>query len=920
MDEDKVDAEILFQKHNVDELHTILLKIKGDADRKKQDLRTMVGDSYRDVIDAADAVGQMKKSTEELIGTFKSIQDICKQSHTSVVGSKNESTLPGKITLYPIAAQIRLLVITPEHIWNATEGCNFVTASRFYMIAKLVYSNIQSSNESMVAKFKTNFPVVKRQWEAIAPLQGQIVEKALAAIRIKDIRQDKLLDALASIGILKNKTEADLLQLYLNQRKKSILGQLELHLDQTDLLSQQLLEVNDILKFTFDSLFSVFYSTSGSTALKKYLPSVVDSRTDVSMSTFVKVYAENANMSLLFRYLPASVKKYHPTMNTSGALDNSNVVQTCSKWIEDINSAIGLRLASLLANINNGTDLIEISSAVFKNIQSNFDTNEGWTTLSTHIFSNRISVWSLIYHKKFIQCSTAIIENVFRNLFTSTLAIVVNHLKNISLSPEKDVGEFIWSQKLGNFTHQNSSIEIIGQTQTPLIADIEAKIQHSATLIQKDIQSMIKFFTEITVNLESEKNTFISKDLEQLSFATQKSFEFALDSYIHYLSNLLLEIERESATNQELIHYRMIFIGRIAKVVLDISKDLLVMFETRNLFENVKADSHVSEVHILASGLDDLYIRSHKPWIDFVSVRLHNYVLHNLESINWKSCIQFRSLWEESTSESSPTIYTLPVHPSNYLTTALFDISKAINRVDGYNMDKRCILMLLEASFKQIANALTDFFNKGLPRSSDGDLQLFFDIVFISKTIGQAGTDIPDVNERRGNISKEVEILVRKNVEKHYLKSLALLNPIFISHPKPLEAPKSKIGTVQEQHHLVPLAATVPRFTLLPITTPSHLSTYSKPSIAIPSQSSVKIRSKPESIIKLRTLRSSNSDVPLGVSDNSSGGRVLDIMNAVAGLSQPQKASDLLTNASSFLSGVWGSTSSPKPNSGRTFK
>lgn len=153
--------------------------------------------SYRDVIDAADAVGQMKQSTEELISSFKSIQDICRQSNIGSITSKQDSSAPGKsrlkiilVTLYPIAAQIRLLVVTPEHIWNATESGQFVTASRYYMIAKLVYSNIQSSTESMAAKYKAYFPVVKRQWEAIAPLKAQIVEKAISSVGMNDSREE----------------------------------------------------------------------------------------------------------------------------------------------------------------------------------------------------------------------------------------------------------------------------------------------------------------------------------------------------------------------------------------------------------------------------------------------------------------------------------------------------------------------------------------------------------------------------------------------------------------------------------------------------------------------------------------------------------------------------------------------------------
>ncbi|KAJ3258457.1 Golgi transport complex subunit 1 [Boothiomyces macroporosus] len=724
MEEDKVDAEILFQKHHVDELRSILLKIK-------------------DVIDAADAVGQMKQSTEELISSFKSIQDICRQSNIGSISSKQDSSAPGKsrlkiilVTLYPIAAQIRLLVVTPEHIWNATESGQFVTASRYYMIAKLVYSNIQSSTESMAAKYKTNFPVVKRQWEAIAPLKAQIVEKAISSVGMNDLREEKLLDALAAIGILENNTDSDLIQIFLKQRKKVLLEKLDLKEADPTVMRSNLMEVTKIIKFTVSCIHSLFYSNTDGSKLKNYLPSIFDARADISMSAFVKLYSENTNMSLLFRYLPASVKKYYPTMNTKTCIDNAALLQLSATWIDNVKSQVGSKLSGLLSKISKGTDLIEISDSVFRNIQSDFDNNESWLMLSTQLYATKTSLWTLLFHEKFIECCTAIIENVFRNIFT-----------------KKDVGNFLWGQKLGNFNLQTTSIDTIGQSQTPVIAEIQRKIHHSADLIHKDIQSMIVFYTNLISSLSAENNSKIQTDLEQLGKATQNSFEFALESYTHYLSEQLTGLENASATsdrNQDLIYLKMIFIGRVSKVVLELSKELLVLFDSANLLEGSRKTENSPEGHLLAKGLDELYVRSHKLWISFVSSNLYVHTLQSLKAVNWETCIQFRSLWEAPESGGDQ----IPIHPSNNLTEGLFDLCRSINQVDGFNMDQRCILLLLKASFNQIVKAYRELLHdQSTLRSKDGDLQLYFDLEFIAKTIGQCGTTVEDFSERNAAIA-----------------------------------------------------------------------------------------------------------------------------------------------------------------------
>ena len=54
------DLESLFTTHTINEIENLSQGLKHDIDQKRDELRTMVGESYRDLMDAADTIAQMK--------------------------------------------------------------------------------------------------------------------------------------------------------------------------------------------------------------------------------------------------------------------------------------------------------------------------------------------------------------------------------------------------------------------------------------------------------------------------------------------------------------------------------------------------------------------------------------------------------------------------------------------------------------------------------------------------------------------------------------------------------------------------------------------------------------------------------------------------------------------------------------------
>lgn len=61
------DPEYLFESRTVDEIAEFSRSLSRDIDRKREELRTMVGERYRDLMEAADTIARMKQGAQDVI-------------------------------------------------------------------------------------------------------------------------------------------------------------------------------------------------------------------------------------------------------------------------------------------------------------------------------------------------------------------------------------------------------------------------------------------------------------------------------------------------------------------------------------------------------------------------------------------------------------------------------------------------------------------------------------------------------------------------------------------------------------------------------------------------------------------------------------------------------------------------------------
>lgn len=68
------EAEALFEAHTAAELRAVERRLRGGIEQKREELRQMVGERYRDLIEAADTIAEMRRSSERLLGAVRGLQ------------------------------------------------------------------------------------------------------------------------------------------------------------------------------------------------------------------------------------------------------------------------------------------------------------------------------------------------------------------------------------------------------------------------------------------------------------------------------------------------------------------------------------------------------------------------------------------------------------------------------------------------------------------------------------------------------------------------------------------------------------------------------------------------------------------------------------------------------------------------------
>ncbi|CAB4377678.1 unnamed protein product [Rhizophagus irregularis] len=607
------DADELFIKHSIPELRSLEKRTRSDIEEKKQELRLMVGERYRDLIDAADSIVNMRKCALSIQEELHHMQDSCdvhalKRSVRTQVNEDNKGTKDEKKHhLYSSAAQIKLLVDVPEQIWRSLESHKYLNASRLYLIAKLVYKNLQAHDDTPF-NVSVTFPVVQRQWDAVSHFKSQILQKARHYLKTTEQSEQSLAETLCAIMLLDDVTKKDVFQLCLDGRT-SVLSQLLEKSITKDVksLTEQFKEMIHIIRSSVFHIGLVFIRTGDDLSLlESYLhqlqqgfsvnednlhtPSSVMSPCDSKVS-LTRLYSSSANIHLLMRYLPESIQTFTPFFHMSGPRGNftqDDIHERMNGWFDYIVQLFREKLGMLLSKVTCARDLNELRKNIWNILKDDESSKEeeksmtikhpskvhrtslgfilniqrtawSWSFACNLVFNNYFSIWNDLLRQGFNKRFQDIIQSSFAELSKQPEKLLKNRLHKL-INPnneERHLGKFIWAHD-SIFSSANvqenmissfkQKIECLVLAQTSIVGEAKLTFDKNLRDIRDDMEIVFALINNRTDELFYGKK-FNGKlfnahsDTEDLSSFFQETLMNSVISYRNQLNGLIEEID-----------------------------------------------------------------------------------------------------------------------------------------------------------------------------------------------------------------------------------------------------------------------------------------------------------------------------------------------------------------------------------------
>ncbi|VUZ40053.1 unnamed protein product [Hymenolepis diminuta] len=470
----------IFEKHSVDEIRRMCVEIRNDVEGKKMELRFLVGERHRDVIEASDNILLMKDFSHSITGKLSELESCCIYNPTNLLNSRfkrQHTRNPKKL----IASQLKLLLDIPEMIWSALDNMDYTGAVEFFLLGRHLSVKMQLTSETMAAHVNARV-LVKRQWAALDHVESTIASACRKQLALPTVSDDMLAQALTALLVLEDQIMRTALEEFLSGRSTAlscILGVDEMSNGQSSCFSKITVEerlslVVNLLTQTAQSVATLFHSNGQIFYLLQKMAKWCPRET---------TWFSGEN---LFEHLPDNVAKYHVTLaptqlrqpqsplfspgplkSSEGSLEaspsgiraapleNDVLMRHFKTWwrltLSFCQNHLSIVLSSHLLDLG---DLVETSCILMNKLCA--------CSSSENVLGHRIDLWTDLFQPLFLKHLEILLKSTLGNVFTEfetslfSLAKSINESESSNVQPvsvvgdERDLASFVWSQSLSS--------------------------------------------------------------------------------------------------------------------------------------------------------------------------------------------------------------------------------------------------------------------------------------------------------------------------------------------------------------------------------------------------------------------------------------------------------------------------------------
>ncbi|CAD6991913.1 unnamed protein product [Ceratitis capitata] len=835
-----LDVDTLFEQHSVPEIDVVHKKIQSVVENKREELRLMVGERYRDLLQAADTIVAMKDSSAQLIEQVDSITRNCRKlNEQQLLGFRNseaEDLLRNrnankKITNYfSTIVQIKLLTTLPELIWTHIDAEHFYTATELFIFSRHISTGLQLDATNSLMQ---HLPVAKKQWEILKPFNTTIKQHVLTTLEKEDLNCGVACDCLLSLLLLERNTLNSVLKIFLNLRCAAFLNCLSEDKwstnDSRRRVKDRILASLRILNSTIELIEKCFLENG-------LLLQRLHELSDVSAPpTITLIHQSDAQFSYL---LPEIISNFRPKTETQ-ALDDKQVRDALEQWLVDTRRIAGTQLKQLF-------DYVSTMSTI-KELKAEANNQRKGLNFGKIVKRLQLSQTLDFYELKYVPLINQRIHDIIHDSWAKAMQKTFESLEQ-ALTDVNASSFNIWLESVQDLP---PSLEVALSDDLKLkklLMKTKGYDNETITLCAELDRQLESIVSEMNVLLEEKGNR--AEDKLALIVFLRETAEAQLTHFLSRAKSLhLLQSQR----------YELLVVARCCSALVELCPNLKVCFCQRGSWRqwvgNVAANSVEHWNRVCALLEEESFIF----WQQIVNGILEENNCEKMLSnvITNDNILEEFANWEnvelEQRDENESTIHStfrIPNQPRISLQSYLFTLIRVLNSIVPQTLPAKVLHYFNQKMLTQIIGQYQKILNDKLSCNQNIALQLYFDLKFLQNIFGVMRDD-RQLNEQFGALQNNCKDLIdpfdfelfADHISINVKKSVARFNCQFGVLTQVLPANFTTTASTLLVHEKDPnvlslssIGSTAVWFPLLPIVTPTPAGHSERKSNAINSE------------------------------------------------------------------------------------
>uniref|UniRef100_A0A2M4BCB4 Conserved oligomeric Golgi complex subunit 1 n=1 Tax=Anopheles marajoara TaxID=58244 RepID=A0A2M4BCB4_9DIPT len=448
-----IDVDKLFKQHNVAEIDLVHKRLQGEIELKREELRTMVGERYRDLLKAADTIGEMKHTAGTIIENIDRITARCQQlNEHNLIGFRRSDNDYQRLqkkhhsdhSFHGVIVQIKLLTSLPEMIWSSIDREDYFVATQLFIFARHVSTGLNLDTERETAR---KFPVAAKQWQVLSQFFYTIQQACLESLGREELSVPVASKSLASWLLLESCTVERVLAVFTERRSKAFLAVLEEHGPEAErygkvkdkLLASLRVLIGTVRLFYECFLDDGFADGKGSVdgGFQRELHQITD---DQAVPTIELIRSEDP---MILQMVPEVIRKFRPRLQPSftSELAESEIRRSASNFIKSIEAAISERLRRLVSLVPSIKTLHDIKMQAYA-----IEKPSNWSTITGRLgLEEGIDFYVTFYQRLINDRVQYIIKSSWSETVRQTAADLLQVLQQ---PPSTELKAFVWRESL----------------------------------------------------------------------------------------------------------------------------------------------------------------------------------------------------------------------------------------------------------------------------------------------------------------------------------------------------------------------------------------------------------------------------------------------------------------------------------------